>query len=91
MPPAILQYGPAVNLPRLAAYLMGMRPLASAVFLALLLGTGLSAQAPQAPTTPALAQPATMETGITVQVPPFINKGEKIKIDTTQGTYMERG
>jgi elongation factor P len=36
-------------------------------------------------------KPATMETGITVQVPPFINKGEKIKIDTNQGTYMERG
>jgi elongation factor P len=36
-------------------------------------------------------KPATMETGITVQVPPFINKGEKIKVDTNQGTYMERG
>jgi len=35
-------------------------------------------------------KPATMETGITVQVPPFINKGEKIKIDTAEGTYMER-
>lgn len=35
-------------------------------------------------------KPATMETGITVQVPPFINKGEKIKIDTNAGTYMER-
>ncbi len=35
-------------------------------------------------------KPATMETGITVQVPPFINKGEKIKIDTNEGTYMER-
>ena len=35
-------------------------------------------------------KPARMETGITVQVPPFINKGEKIKIDTAEGTYMER-
>ena len=35
-------------------------------------------------------KPATMETGITVQVPPFINKGESIKIDTNEGTYMER-
>ena len=35
-------------------------------------------------------KPATMETGITVQVPPFINKGEKIKIDTAEGKYMER-
>ena len=35
-------------------------------------------------------KPAKMETGITVQVPPFINKGEKIKIDTAEGKYMER-
>jgi elongation factor P len=35
-------------------------------------------------------KPAKMETGITVQVPPFINKGEKIKVDTNEGTYMER-
>jgi len=35
-------------------------------------------------------KPAKMETGITVQVPPFINKGERIKIDTAEGTYMER-
>jgi elongation factor P len=35
-------------------------------------------------------KPATMETGITVQVPPFVNKGEKIKIDTAEGKYMER-
>jgi len=35
-------------------------------------------------------KPATMETGITVQVPPFISKGEKIKVDTNEGTYMER-
>jgi len=35
-------------------------------------------------------KPAMMETGITVQVPPFINKGEKVKIDTAEGKYMER-
>ena len=35
-------------------------------------------------------KPAKMETGITVQVPPFVTKGEKIKIDTAEGTYMER-
>jgi elongation factor P len=35
-------------------------------------------------------KPAKLETGITVQVPPFINKGERIKIDTNEGTYMER-
>jgi elongation factor P len=31
-----------------------------------------------------------METGITVQVPPYINKGERITTDTNEGTYMER-
>src|SRR5215210_7750318 len=35
-------------------------------------------------------KPARMETGITVQVPPFVTTGEKIKIDTAEGTYMER-
>jgi elongation factor P len=35
-------------------------------------------------------KPAIMETGITVQVPLFIKSGEKIKIDTRTGKYMER-
>jgi elongation factor P len=35
-------------------------------------------------------KPAKMETGITVQVPPFIGQGEKIKVSTNDGTYMER-
>ena len=33
---------------------------------------------------------ATVETGINVQVPLFIKNGEKIKIDTRTGKYMER-
>ena len=33
---------------------------------------------------------AKVDTGIMVQVPPFINKGERIKVDTAEGTYMER-
>jgi elongation factor P len=32
----------------------------------------------------------TMETGITVQAPLFIKTGEKVKIDTRTGKYMER-
>ena len=32
----------------------------------------------------------TLETGITVQAPLFIKTGEKIKIDTRTGKYMER-
>jgi len=35
-------------------------------------------------------KPITMETGITVQAPLFIKTGEKIKIDTRTGKYMER-
>lgn len=35
-------------------------------------------------------KPAVLETGITVQVPPFVNAGEKIKVNTVDGTYMER-
>ena len=35
-------------------------------------------------------KPARLETGITVQVPPFVNSGEKIKVSTNDGTYMER-
>lgn len=35
-------------------------------------------------------KPATLETGFEVQVPPFVNQGEKIKIDTRSREYVER-
>lgn len=35
-------------------------------------------------------KPATLETGATIKVPLFINQGEKIRIDTRTGEYMER-
>lgn len=35
-------------------------------------------------------KPATLETGHMVQVPPFVNQGEKIRIDTRTGQYVER-
>ena len=35
-------------------------------------------------------KPAIMETGITVQVPFFVNTGEVIKVDTRTGEYLER-
>ena len=35
-------------------------------------------------------KPITLETGITVQAPLFIKTGEKIKVDTRTGKYMER-
>ena len=33
---------------------------------------------------------AKMDTGIIVQVPPFISQGERIKVSTNDGSYMER-
>ena len=35
-------------------------------------------------------KPATVETGMVVNVPPFINAGETIRVDTTEGKYLER-
>jgi elongation factor P len=35
-------------------------------------------------------KPATTETGLIVQVPPFITEGERIRIDTSSGAYIER-
>ena len=37
-----------------------------------------------------VTKPAKMETGLVVQVPPFIETGEKIKVNTAEGTYQER-
>jgi elongation factor P len=37
-----------------------------------------------------VTKPATLETGLVVQVPPFINAGEKIRVDTAEGKYLER-
>jgi elongation factor P len=36
------------------------------------------------------SKPATLETGMTVQVPLFVNEGDVLKIDTRTGKYMER-
>jgi elongation factor P len=35
-------------------------------------------------------KPATLETGIVVNVPQFIKEGDKLKIDTRDGSYIER-
>ena len=35
-------------------------------------------------------KPATLETGLTIQVPMFINNGDIIKVDTRDGSYLER-
>ena len=41
-------------------------------------------------TASSVTKPAKMETGLVVQVPPFINEGEKIRIDTAEGAYLSR-
>ena len=35
-------------------------------------------------------KPATLETGATVQVPLFVNIGDRVKVDTRSGAYMSR-
>jgi len=37
-----------------------------------------------------VTKPAKLETGLIVQVPPFITEGEKIRVNTAEGTYQER-
>src|SRR5246127_5092126 len=37
-----------------------------------------------------VTKPAKLETGLVVQVPPFIGEGEKIRVNTADGTYQER-
>jgi elongation factor P len=41
-------------------------------------------------TASSVTKPAKTETGLVVQVPPFINEGEKIRVDTAEGAYMSR-
>jgi elongation factor P len=35
-------------------------------------------------------KPATLESGVTIQVPLFINEGDRVKVDTRTGNYIER-
>ena len=35
-------------------------------------------------------KPAKLNTGVTVQVPPFIKEGDRIRVDPTKGVYLER-
>jgi elongation factor P len=37
-----------------------------------------------------VGKPAKMETGLVVQVPAFIAEGERIRVDTASGSYVER-
>jgi len=47
-------------------------------------------QAPRGNTATNVQKPATLETGATVNVPAFINIGDKIRVDTRTGEYLER-
>ncbi len=35
-------------------------------------------------------KPATLETGATIQVPLFVNVGDRVKVQTETGAYMSR-
>lgn len=44
----------------------------------------------QGDTSKSASKPATLETGLVIQVPLFVNQGDRIRIDTRTGEYMER-
>lgn len=44
----------------------------------------------QKATASSVMKPAKLETGLVVQVPPFINVGDRIKVDTSEGRYVQR-
>jgi elongation factor P len=35
-------------------------------------------------------KPATLENGVTIQVPPFVNEGDRIRVSPSEGRYIER-
>ena len=35
-------------------------------------------------------KPATLETGVTIEVPLFIDEGERVRVDTRSGAYVSR-
>src|SRR6266481_285617 len=44
----------------------------------------------QKATASAVMKPATLETGLVIQVPPFVNSGDRVKVDTTEARYVQR-
>ena len=36
------------------------------------------------------SKPATLETGVVVQVPLFVNEGDRVRVDTRSGEYVSR-
>lgn len=41
-------------------------------------------------TAAAQTKPATLQTGLVIQVPPFVNEGDRVKVDTSTGSYLTR-
>jgi elongation factor P len=47
-------------------------------------------QSIQKATASAVMKPAKLETGLIVNVPPFVGNGDKIKVDTSEARYIQR-
>jgi elongation factor P len=44
----------------------------------------------QKATASAVMKPAKLETGLVINVPPFVGTGDKVRVDTSEGRYMQR-
>jgi elongation factor P len=44
----------------------------------------------QKATASSVTKPATLETGLVINVPPFVGNGDKVKVDTSEGRYIQR-
>lgn len=44
----------------------------------------------QKATASSVMKPAKLETGLVIQVPPFINTGDKVRVDTSEARYVQR-
>ena len=44
----------------------------------------------QKATASSVMKPAKLETGLTIHVPPFINEGDTVRVDTTEARYVQR-
>jgi elongation factor P len=44
----------------------------------------------QKATASAVMKSAKLETGLMIQVPPFVNTGDKVKVDTSEARYVQR-
>ena len=44
----------------------------------------------QKATASAVMKPAKLETGLVIQVPPFVNNGDRVRVDTSEGRYVQR-